>query len=171
MAAPFHLPSKEKGAGGREKPQQAVAVETTAAAVDQPLLQAYRSAGGTSCGPLVVCLCYTRVAMHGRSFQSARVIVVVLPLPSVQDVFPSLEPTAIVNTCIQFAGFEQNWHFEEIYCFVVYPSNCHVVIILCDVGGGLHWRDTRAAAQAAASRLLSYRQNPGTPPPADWPGH
>ena len=35
---------------------------------------------GTSCGPLV-CLCYTRVAMHGRSFPSARVIVVVLPLP------------------------------------------------------------------------------------------
>ena len=55
--------------------------------------------------------------MHGRSFQSARVIVVVLPLPSVLDVFPSVEPTTIVKVCIQFAGFEQNWHFEEIYCF------------------------------------------------------
>ena len=53
--------------------------------------------------------------MHGRSFQSARVIVVVLPLPSVLDVFPSVEPTTIVIICIQFAGFEQNWHFEEIY--------------------------------------------------------
>ena len=62
---------------------------------------------GTSCGPLV-CLCYTRVAMHGRSFPSARVIVVVLPLPSVLNVFPSVEPTTIVNVCIQFAGFEQN---------------------------------------------------------------
>ena len=41
---------------------------------------------GTSCGPLV-CLCYTRVAMHGRSFPSARVIVVVLPLPSVLTYF------------------------------------------------------------------------------------
>ena len=62
---------------------------------------------GTSCGPLV-CLCYTRVAMHGRSFPSARVIVVVLPLPSVLNVFQSVEPTTIVNVCIQFAGFEQN---------------------------------------------------------------
>ena len=90
--------------------------ETTA--VDQPLLQAYRPAGGTSCGPLV-CLCYTRVAMHGRSFQSARVIVVVLPLPFVLDVFPSVEPTTIVNVCIQFAGFEQNSYFEEIYCNIL----------------------------------------------------
>ena len=72
---------------------------------------------GTSCGPLV-CLCYTRVAMHGRSFPSARVIVVVLPLPSVLNVLPSVEPTTIVNVCIQFAGFKQNWHFEEIYCFL-----------------------------------------------------
>ena len=71
----------------------------------------------TSCGPLV-CLCYTRVAMHGRSFQFARVIVIVLPLPSVLDVFPSVEPTTIVNVCIQFAGFEQKWHFEEIYCIL-----------------------------------------------------
>ena len=62
---------------------------------------------GTSCGPLV-CLCYARVAMHWRSFPSARVIVVVLPLPSVLNVFPSVEPTTIVNVCIQFAGFEQN---------------------------------------------------------------
>ena len=70
---------------------------------------------GTSCGPLV-CLCCTRVAMHGRSFPSPRVIVVVLPLPSVLNVFPSVEPTTIiVNVCIQFAGFERNWHFEEIY--------------------------------------------------------
>ena len=77
--------------------RQTTTVETTA--VHQPLLQAYQSAGGTSCGPLV-CLCYTRVAMHGKSFQSARVIVVVLPLPSVLDVVPSVEPTTIVNICI-----------------------------------------------------------------------
>ena len=62
---------------------------------------------GTSCGPLV-CLYYTRVAMHGRSFPSARVIVVVLPLPSVLNVFPSVDPTTIVKVCIQFVGFEQN---------------------------------------------------------------
>ena len=48
--------------------------------------------------------------------------------------------------------------------FVVYPSICHVVIILCDVGGGVPLSDTRAAAPAAASRLLSYCQNPGAPP-------
>ena len=52
--------------------------------------------------------CYTPVAMHGRSFQSARVIVDVLPLPSVLDVFPSVKPTTIVSMCIQFTGFEQN---------------------------------------------------------------
>ena len=46
---------------------------------------------GTSCGPLV-CLCYTRVALHGRSFPSARVIVVVLPLLYVLNVFPSDPP-------------------------------------------------------------------------------
>ena len=62
---------------------------------------------GTLCGP-PVCLRYTRVAVHGRSFPSARVIVVVLPFPSVLNVFPSVEPTTIVNVCIQFAGFEQN---------------------------------------------------------------
>ena len=61
----------------------------------------------TSCGPLV-CLCYTRVAMHGRSFPSARVIVVVLPLPSVLNVFSSVEPTTVVNVCGPFAGFEQS---------------------------------------------------------------
>ena len=61
---------------------------------------------GTSCGPLM-CRCYTRVAMHGRSFPSGRVIAVVLPLPSVLNVFPSVEPTTIVNICIQFACFEQ----------------------------------------------------------------
>ena len=35
--------------------------------------------GDTSCGPLV-CLCYTRSAMHGRIFRSAKVIVALLPL-------------------------------------------------------------------------------------------
>ena len=50
-----------------------VAAETTAAST------ASLSTGkGTSCGPFV-CLCYTRVAVHGRSFPSARVMVVVLP--------------------------------------------------------------------------------------------
>ena len=71
---------------------------------------------GTSCGPLV-CLCYTRVAMHGRSFPSARVIVVVPPLPSVLNVFPSVEPTTIVNVCIQFAGFETKLTFRRNILF------------------------------------------------------
>ena len=89
---------------------QTTAVETTA--VDQPLLQAYRSAKGTSCGPLV-CLCYTRVAIHGRSFQSARVIVVVLPLPSVLDVFPSVEPITIVKVCTLFRRFRTKPTFRR----------------------------------------------------------
>ena len=41
-------------------------------------------------------LCLRPVTLH-----------VVLPLPSVQDVFPSVEPTAIVNIYIQLARFEQ----------------------------------------------------------------
>ena len=86
--------------------------ETTA--VDQPLLQAYRSAGGTSYGPLV-CVCYTHAAIHGRRFRSERVIVALLALPFVLNVFPSVELTIIVNVWIQFASLEQNWRFEEIY--------------------------------------------------------
>ena len=87
------------------------ALRSASTAVDQPLLQAYRSARGTSCGSFV-CLCCTCVDVHGRSFQSARVIVFVLPMPSVLDVFPSVEPTTIVNVCMKLAGFEQNRHFE-----------------------------------------------------------
>ena len=41
-----------------------------------------------------------------------------------------------------------------------------LLLFSATLGGGLHWRDTRAAAPAAASRLLSYCQNPGTPPPS-----
>ena len=84
-ATPFRPPSKEKGpAGGRNDS-------------GRPASTASLSTGkGTSCGPLV-CLCYIRVAMHGRSFPSARVIVVVLPLLSVLNVFPSVDPTNIVN--------------------------------------------------------------------------
>ena len=36
--------------------------------------------------------------------------------------------------------------------------------------GGFHWRDTRAAAPAAASSLLSYCQNPGASPPSRLAG-
>ena len=52
-----------------------VTAETTA--VGQPLLQAYRPARGRRA--VRSCACYTRVAMHGRSFPSAGVIVVVVP--------------------------------------------------------------------------------------------
>ena len=62
-------------------------VETTA--VHQPLLQAYQSAGGTSCGPLV-CLCYTRVAMHGRSVQSC----LLYTSPSPRDLSTSRMPSS-----------------------------------------------------------------------------
>ena len=149
VATPFHPPSKEKGrTGGRNHSSS------------RPASTANLSTGkGTSCGPLV-CLCYTRVAIHGRSCPSARVIVVVLSFPSVLNVFPSVEPTTIVNVCIQFAGFEQNGHFEEIYCFVVYPSNCHV-IILCDVGGGFH----------CFSSPIVLPESGSSPPLADWPTH
>ena len=53
---------------------------------------------------------------------------------------------------------------------VVYPSNCHVTIVLSDVGGDLHWRGTRAAARAAASRLLPCCQNPDVPTPSRLAG-
>ena len=97
--------------------RQTTAVETTA--VHQPLLQAYQSAGGTSCR-LLVCLCHARVAMHGRSFRTASVIVVVFPLPSVLDVFPSVEPTAIVNVCTQFLRFRTKRTFRSwFHC--IYP--------------------------------------------------
>ena len=36
--------------------------------------------------------------------------------------------------------------------------------------GGFHWRDTRAAAPAAAPRLLSYCQNPAAHPPSRLAG-
>ena len=53
----------------------------------------------------------------------------------------------------------------EILRFVVYPSNCHVINILCDVRGGVHWRGTRAPTPAVDSRCLSYCHYPGVPPP------
>ena len=34
-------------------------------------------------------------------------------LPSILNVFPSVEATTIVNVCIQFAGFEQNSTFRR----------------------------------------------------------
>ena len=47
-----------------------------------------------------------------------------------------------------------------------------ILLFSATLRGELHWRDTRAAAPAAASRLLSYCQNPGVSPPlADRPGH
>ena len=51
--------------------------------------------------------------------------------------------------------------------FVVLRYMLRIVVLLlfCDIGGGFHWRRARAAAPAAASRLLSYCQNPGAPPP------
>ena len=39
-----------------------------------------------------------------------------------------------------------------------------MLLLFSATGGRLHWRDTRAAAPAAASRLLSYCQNPGVSP-------
>ena len=150
VATPFRPPSKEKRqAGGRNHSSRPAS--TASLATDK----------GTSCGPLI---CYALVAIHGRSVPSVRVIVVVLPLPSALNVFPSVEPTTIVNVCIRRNKLLCCISFQLSY-LVVYPSNCHV-IILSDVGGGFRWRDTRAAAPAAASRLLSYCQNPGAPPPS-----
>ena len=55
-----------------------------------------------------------------------------------------------------------------LYCIVyLYPSNCHVINIFCDVGKGLycHSSSTRTAAPAAASRFLPWCQYPRFPPP------
>ena len=86
--------------------------ETTA--VDQPLLQAYRPARG--CGAVRSCASVIPVSLcTGEAFRPREWSL--SPLAFCPNVFPSVEPTTIVNVCIQFAGFEQNWHFEEIYCF------------------------------------------------------
>ena len=55
--------------------------------------------------------------------------------------------------------------------FVLYHSNCHVVIILCDVGGG-----STGVIEEPRHRpllLVSYRtaRIRELPPPADWPGN
>ena len=152
-ATPFHPTSKAKGqASGRNhssRPASTAGLSTSK---------------GTSCGPLV-CLCYTRVAMHGRSFPSARVIVVVLTLPSVLNVFPSVEPTTIVNVCIQFAGFEQNWLSKK--CVALLYILRIVILFSATLGGG-----STAVIREPRHRpllLVSYRtaRIRELPPPAD----
>ena len=57
-----------------------------------------------------------------------------------------------------------------IFCFDVYPSNCHFVIIICDLGGG----STGVVPEPRHRPLLfvSYRtaRIREFPPPAGWPG-
>ena len=67
----------------------------------------------------------------------------------------------VCSEAVQSKGRGPGIHTSKNYRFVVYPSNCHVIIICCDVGGGIHWRGTRAATPAAESRCLSYCQYPG----------
>ena len=56
-------------------------------------------------------------------------------------------------------------HYHQIIVLLYVLRIVMLLIFSATLGGGLHWRDTRAAAPAASSRLLSYCQNPGTPPP------
>ena len=42
-----------------------------------------------------------------------------------------------------------------IFYFIVHPSKCHAIVILCDVGEGLYWHRTRTVTSTAASRVLS----------------
>ena len=67
--------------------------ETTG--VDKPLLQAYRPARGRR----AVRSCASVIPVSICTGEAKRVIVVVLPLPYVLNVFPSVEPTTIVNVC------------------------------------------------------------------------
>ena len=50
--------------------------------------------------------------LHARRYareklRSARVIVDLLPMPSVLNILPSVETTVIVNVCIQLTSFER----------------------------------------------------------------
>ena len=49
--------------------------------------------------------------------------------------------------------------------FVVYPSKCHVIIILCDVGGGapLAWYESRGTGRCFLSHIVLPES--GSPPP------
>ena len=103
--------------------------------------------------------------MHGRTFRSARVIIAFSPL-----VFdprrPSVCRTHHYRTRIQFAGFERNGHFEEIYYFVEYPSKSYVIIVLCEVGRGeapLAWYESRGTGRCFSSPIALPES--GIPPP------
>ena len=54
--------------------------------------------------------------------------------------------------------------------FVVYPSNCHITIILCDTGGstGVTREPRHRPLLLVSYRTAIIRE---FPPPADWPGH
>ena len=58
--------------------------------------------------------------------------------------------------------------FYTMICCISFELSCYYS--LATLAGGFHWRDTRSAAPAAASRLLSYCQNPGAPPPSRLAG-
>ena len=79
------------------------------------------------------------------------------------DMFESI-PTATWCTGKAVVLFRQRHYF----LYIVRISM--LLLFSATLGGGFHWRDTRAGAPAAASRLLSYCQNPEAPPPSRLAG-
>ena len=64
-------------------------------------------------------------------------------------------------------GKNRKTYYQVCFCI---PFELSLLLCSATLGRGFHWRDTRAAAPAAASRLLSYCQNPGAPPPSRLAG-
>ena len=56
----------------------------------------------------------------------------------------------------------------EMLCFVVYPSNCHII---CDVGGGapLAWYESRGTGRCFSFPIVLPVPE-SSPPPVNWPG-
>ena len=66
--------------------------------------------------------------------------------------------------------FVETTHELAETVILLYILRIVMLLFSATLGGGLHWHDTRAAAPAAASRLLSHCQNPGAPPPSRLTG-
>lgn len=65
-------------------------------------------------------------------------------------------------------SYELSWKVKMMIKICVLVYSLHM--ILCDVAGGFHWRGTRPAVLASASRFLPHCQYPTLPPPTQLAG-
>ena len=152
VATPFHPPSKEKGRAGGE---------TTA--VDQPLLQAYRPAGDvvrSARVPLLYPCRYAREKLSVRESNRRCPPLAFCPKRiSVGRAHHHRKRMHLIRRFRTKLAFRRN----ILLCCISFELSCYYYSLRS--WGGFHWRDTRVAAPTAASRLLSYCQNLGAPPP------